>query len=209
MKKMISLFIILVLMLSLSACTQDEVQNNYIEKAELSEEEEKILELLVDTSNDKIYDFKIDGDVKTIQISLNELEDGKWVFLSGNLEQFKDKDGRIALSFENAAEAMRIAVQSKNSSGYSSYNTEFVKELNRDDLGLSETSLYTREEIQYEKEIPLVIQTLSSEETELSYDLDSFYTPEVYEEEDYEHIYAVTIMFSKKTIDELGEDKSK
>lgn len=209
MKKILSLFTVFTLILFLSACSGEEESNNYIERAKLLKEEDEILELLVGDNDYNIYDFKIDRDVKTLQTDLKELKDGKWEFVSGDLTQFKDETGRIALSFENFGEGLRVAIQSKNSSGYSSYATELVEEINKDLITITESTLEEREDIIYEKEIPIIIQTLSYEDSVISYSMDSFFTPEVYEEENYEHIYAVTVMFSKKTIDELTEDKDK
>lgn len=209
MKKTVYLFTIIILVFALSGCYMEEDSSNYIEKAKLTKEEEKIAELLGDISEYEIFDFKIDSEIKTIQTNLNELKNGKWEFVSGDLSQFKDKSGRIAFSFGNVGEGLRIATQSKSTSGYSSYNTEYMEELNREDVFMSSSALKKREEIIYEKEIPLFIQVLSSKDTVKAFGMDSFFTPEVYEEDDYEHVYAITIMFSKKTMDELTEDKDK
>lgn len=209
MKKTISMLLIVILTLTLGGCSTEQDSTNYIEKAKLTEEEEKIANLITDISNTEIFDFKIDGKVKTIEINLSELIDGSWELISGDRGQFKDKSGRVALSFGSDGEGYRVATQSKNISGYSSSNNEYIKELNRADIMKSSNVLDKKEEIIYEKEFPLVIQVLSKKDSLSALGLDSYFTPEVYKDDEYEHIYAISIMFSEKTIDELGEDVDK
>ncbi len=207
MKKTIFLFIIIIFIIILWGCTQGKDSNSYIEKAKLTKEEEQMARLLVDLEEYRIYDFEIDKDIKTLEINISQLKDGKWEFVSGGLDQFKDRNGRISLNFKNLGEGIRLAIESESSSGSSSYSTESIKEINKENIIVNISSLEERKEIVYEEEIPIVIQSLSYKDSLDSFDVNSFFTPEVYKERDYEGVYAITLMFSEKTMEELTEDK--
>lgn len=47
------------------------------------------------------------------------------------------------------------------------------------------------------------MQILTSQNVVSSYALEHFYKPEVYEKHNYEYVYAITIMFSEKSLGEL------
>ena len=55
-------------------------------------------------------------------------------------------------------------------------------------------------EIQYEVEIPIMIQVVTSKNGASMYDVEYFNKPQVYEKEQYDHVYAITIMFCEKTV---------
>ena len=70
-------------------------------------------------------------------------------------------------------------------------------------MGIGTSRLTSMEEIEYEKEIPLVIQVQTNKNGVSLYDVEYFNQPEEYEKLDYEYVYAVTIRFSEKSIKEL------
>ena len=70
-------------------------------------------------------------------------------------------------------------------------------------MGSATSTLADRSDIAYEQEIPLVIQIITSKNEIHSYDVSYFEHPEEYTE--YEHVYAVTVRFSQKTVSELSE----
>jgi len=119
-------------------------------------------------------------------------------FRGGGLD-FRDADGRLALGFKNLAEGLRVAIQSENNSSATQYTADLPEDFRW--MSSSTSSLNDRTEILYEKEIPLVIQILTSNNYVRSFPVEQFTTPEEYK--DYEHVYAITILFSQKSLSDL------
>ena len=192
-----------VFLLSLAACSsQPKKPDMYIEKAQLSKEEEKISQLLGVGNEACIYDFKLDKTVKSVQFNTYQLSDGEWELISGaGGQQFSDELGRLALKFETVGEGLRISLQSENSSGSTQYTTEPEEHL--ENMKRATSMFNNMTELSYEQEIPLVIQILTDKDTIRSYDVDYFFKPEEYEKQEYEHVYAVTVRFSQKSVGEL------
>lgn len=208
MKRIFIGIIVIVTTLAMVACgnttSKPSLPDLYIEKAQLTEQEESIAKLLGANEDQYIFDFALDDQVKSIQVNSYELTDGSWKLVGGGDWAFSDEKGRIALEFENLAEGLRVAIQSKHSSGSTQYqnSTELAEEFTK----MSRvTSILTEQTgINYEQEIPLVIQFLTSRDSVSSYEVDTFFTPEIYETYGYEHIYAITMMFSQKSPGEFG-----
>lgn len=204
MKKVIIIIVAIIFVLSLVACS-NKVQKPamYLEKAQLSEQEEDIAKLLGANSDQHIYDFILDDTARSVQVNTYKLIDGTWKLVAGGGGQaFSDENGRLALDFENLAEGLRVALQSEHNSGSSKHSTEPTGEF--EGMGRATSILSDLTEIIYEKEIPLVIQILTAKNTVNSYNVDYFYTPDEYEKYGYEHVYAITIRFSQKTVNELS-----
>lgn len=200
--KIIFSIITIVLILSLLAC--DHTANNfvmYIDKAQLSEQEENITELLGINGEHLMYDFVLDDNVKSIQVNTYELINGAWELVSGGGGQaFSDDRGRLALGFENLPEGLRVALQSEHSSGSTQYTTESTEDYTL----MSRTTSYLNDltEIIYEEEVPLVLQVLTAKNPVRTYSEEYFFNPDELVKNGYEHIYAITIQFSQKTVGE-------
>ncbi len=206
MKKIRLILAITCMLFSCTACdVKEQLPNMYIKATELTDEELNLIALVGgDDIADKqaIYDFKLDDRIKAIQINIYELKDAEWKMISGGSSRtFGDIDGRMAISTDNIAKGCRITLQSENKKGSNSYITEISKE--QENMGIGTSKLTSMEEIEYEKEIPLVIQVQTNKNGMRLYDVEYFNQPEEYAKLDYEHVYAVTIMFSKKSINEL------
>lgn len=203
MKRIVISIIAVVMTLSLVACGNTAKKPAiYIEKAQLSEQEESIAKLLGANSEQLIYDFKLDNNVKSVQINTYELINGAWKLVSGGGgKAFSDDKGRLALDFGNLAEGLRVAFQSEHSSSSTRCSTEPTEDF----TGMSRATSILNDltEITYEQEIPLVIQILTAQNSVSSYNVEYFFTPDKYEKHGYEHIYAITIRFSQKTVGEL------
>ena len=207
MKKLIVIVLAIVGMISMVGCSDTEktADKMYIEPAQLTEEEEKIAELLGLNTQQKIYDFVLDETVQSIQVNTYRLIDGEWKLETGGGGQaFSDATGRIALSFERLDEGVRIAIQSEHSDGSTEYDSERNEELN--EIGSYATSILSEKtEFAYEEEITLVVQVITSKNEVVSYQVDYFNSPEEYEKYGYEGVFAITIRFSQKTVAELDE----
>ena len=151
----------------------------------------------------RIYDFTLDESVQSIQVNTYRLMDGEWKLEAGGGGQaFSDTTGRIALGFERLDEGNRIAIQSEHTGGATEYNSERNEDLN--EIGSFATSVLSEKtEFEYEEEIPLAVQIITSKNEVVSYKVDYFHSPEEYEKLGYEGVFAITVRFSQKTVAEL------
>jgi hypothetical protein len=189
------------LLFSVCACTGASSQKMYIEPARLTEEEKRIAELLGLNQAYRIYDFHVDETVKAMRVNAYEWIDGEWkIMMGGGGRAFSDSEGRLALGCENIADELRIAVQSEHENSAVSYSSEAAEDTAG--LGHTSSSFSGKEEIGYEREIPLLIQIVTSKNEVRSYSTDYFFQPEEYEKYGYEHVYAVTVLFSQKPLHE-------
>ena len=177
----------------------------YLAPAELSEAEEKLAKLLGEDGTNYIYDFKLNDTVKSIQVNTYELKDGTWqLFAGGGGYAFSDDKGRLALAFDNLKAGVRIALQGEKDNSATTYASEPLEE--SEQMSRATSWLQNSEEILYEKEIPLVVQVLTTQNSISSYGVEAFENPEEYAKHGYEHVYAVTIRFSKKSVSELDSE---
>lgn len=212
MKKIANILIIIVILFSLTACSLDNKSDDnksddkmYIGKSELTEEEQSILKF-VGTETPYILDFVVDDTVQSLQINVYELKGDEWKLISGGGgQQLNVKKGRIALVFDNIGLELRTAVEDI---GAVSYKMESDFEFE----GLSSTTSYLTDKtpIEYEKEIPLVIQVYTSKSIIQSFSPEhGFFEPQIYADFGHEKVYAITCLFSQKTVSELSRQKIK
>lgn len=203
MKKAITGIFILILTVCIVGCsTTTKKPRMYIEEAQLTEQEESIVELLGANTGQVIYDFKLDKNVKSMQVNTYRLIDGTWAPITGGGgESFLDSKGRIAFDFENLAEGLRIGLQSEHSGNSTKYSIEPEEKFSQ--MTRSTSTLNDITEISYEQEIPLVIQISTSQDIIKTNGVKDFFAPEEYVNNGYEHVYAITILFSEKTVQEL------
>jgi len=205
MKKMANILIIITILFSLSACSLDNMSDDkmYIQKSELTEEEQSILEFAGTEKPPYILDFVVDDTVQSLQINTYELKGSEWKLIAGGGQQLNVQKSRIALTFDNIGLGLRTAVEHKGSNSYISEN-DFEFE------GLNSTTSYLTDKtpIEYEKEIPLVIQIHTSKNNIYSVFPDhGFFEPQTYADFGYEKVYAITCLFSQKTVNELSRER--
>jgi len=207
MKRLKSLFLLITAMICIMGCsdTTEKVNKMYIEPAQLTEEEEQIAALLGLNTKQRIFDFVLDETVQSIQVNTYRLIDGEWKLETGGGGQvFSDVKGRIALGFERLDEGIRIAIQSEHTGGSTEYESERNEDL--EEIGGYATSILSEKtEFEYEEEIPLAVQVITSGNNVVSYQVDYFNSPEEYEKLGYEGVFAITVKFSQKTVAELSE----
>ena len=205
MRRVIVIILAMIVMMSMAGCSDKlkSAEKMYIEPAQLTEEEEKIAALLGLNTKQRIFDFVLDESVQSIQVNTYRLIDGEWKLETGGGGQaFSDTEGRIALAFERLDEGIRIAIQSEHTGGSTEYKSERNEDLN--EIGSFATSVLSEKtEFEYEEEIPLAVQVITSNNQVVSYQVDYFNSPEEYEKLGYEGVFAITIRFSQKTVAEL------
>ena len=205
MKRLITLFLLITAMICMAGCsdTPETANKMYIEPAQLTEQEEQIAALLGLNTKQRIFDFVLDETVQSIQVNTYRLIDGEWKLETGGGGQaFSDAKGRIALGFERLDEGIRIAIQSEHTGGSTEYKSERNEDL--EEIGGYATSILSEKtEFEYEEEIPLAVQVITSGNNVVSYQVDYFEQPKEYEKLGYEGVFAITIRFSQKTVAEL------
>lgn len=203
MKRARTCMLILFLALLLWGCGSNAKPAMYIEPAQLTEEETDIVNLLGINQGQRIFDFKVDETVQVMNISVYELVDGQWdAFIGGqehsNGRVFTDPKGRIALTFDHLGDGIREGLQSENYSG--STAMDITRAPDPEGTNWATSLLSRQEEIRYEEEIPLAIQIVTTKNEIRSFDTSYFFHPEEYEQYGYDHVYAVTVLFSQKPL---------
>ena len=191
------------MVLFFSGCAKNMEKEMYIEVAQLTEKEQQIASLLGAGSDHLLFDFKVDDQVQSMSVNTYQLIDGKWEMVSGGARVFDENMGMLALGFDNLAEGLRVALQSEKHNGADKYETELQEK--EGSISRATISLRDKTFIEYEKEIPLVVQVSTSKNEVRTLTLNDFYTPERYVEEDYDYVYAIAVTFSQKTVNELEE----
>lgn len=204
MKKRFLLGVAACLFASLAGCREEPdnlTASMCLEPAQLTQEEQNIADLLGASAEHPIFDFTVDESVQSLQINTYVLSNGKWELISGGGGQaFSDPQGRIALGFDKIAEGVRVAVQSENTIGSTSYTCDPGEEF--EGMGCATSFLSSQTEIVYEQEIPLAVQIVTAKNQITSYAVDFFSRPEEYA--GYEHVYAITVRFSRHPVSELS-----
>lgn len=203
MKKLTGILLIFLVIINFYGCSNEFGKNNnkdemYIEVAKLTEEEKSIADLLGVNTDKYIFDFVLEDTVKSIQIKTYELVNGKWESIIDGSQEFTDSKGRIALGFDKIVNGLRVAIQSEHSDGATSYEREIDEEFSS--RGYATSILSNKTKINYEEEIPLVIQISTSENGITTYGVEYFNNPEQYEKLDYENVYAITVIFSQNKV---------
>ncbi|WP_295764060.1 hypothetical protein [uncultured Oscillibacter sp.] len=172
----------------------------YIQPAELSAEEEAVAKLLGADTDQHLFDVVLDGTAKKVSVNTYELVDGAWEQYTGgggiSLDE-EDTRGRMAFGFEDLRGEYREAIQFGRDRTTVKY---CASEEHDDTLGRGIAFLSDRTEIVYEEEIPLAVQINTSGNKIVSYDVEYFFQPEEYQELGYEHVYALTVMFSQEPL---------
>ena len=165
----------------------------YIQPAELSAEEEAVAKLLGADTDQHLFDVVLDGTAKKVSVNTYELVAGG----GGISLDEEDTRGRMAFGFEDLRGEYREAIQFGRDRTTVNY---CASEEHDDTLGRGIAFLSDRTEIVYEEEIPLAVQINTSGNKIVSYDVEYFFQPEEYQELGYEHVYALTVMFSQEPL---------
>lgn len=191
MKKLLVLLLLPTLLLT--ACGGQKAM--VIETAKLSKAEENIKKLLGNAhGSEYIFDFRLDDQVKSIEVNTYELEDGAWKLTSGGGGQSLDeKAGRLALKFDVLGEDLRVAIQTGDEISASEFRSAEPLE----NYGSTATGSMPHAVIEYGKEIPLALQVNTSKTAVRALDPEgAFRNPGEIAEYGYERVCLLTVMFS-------------
>lgn len=194
MKRIILILFTALLSFSLAACTKNESVMT-IKTAELTKEESDLLELVKGNTQTNLYDFEVNNTIKSIEVSVHKLKQGKWENLSKTYNDVSSSGkGRLVLSYQNIKDNLEIAIQTEGKTVSTSY-FEGLEDVDYEDMLGVTTTLAQSEEIITEEEIPLVIQVYTSKSEVTGLNPDSYFEPQKLMEHD--HVYAITVLFSE------------
>ena len=189
MKRMTLCLLTVLLVLTLSSCSAKK-PGMYIEPAQLNKDEQALMQLVGEDS--RLFDFKLDGEAKSVKICVYRLENGAWTLSSGGGEFMnRGKEGRLALTFEKLSDDIRVAVADD---GAVSMERKVPEEMDLKNFSRATAALSACKEVAWGEEIPLVMQIFSTKDVVSDYGPENFFSPEKL---DYEHAYAVTVTFTK------------
>lgn len=211
LKRYRSLLLAVLLALSAAGCGVTGHAAMSVRPAQLSAEEEALARLLdVNMDPYRIFDFQMEGKgnakspgVQSVQITLYELEGDGWTVKAQSRRAFSDAAGRLALSFGKITEGVRLAVQSESTFG--SLSLDMEPEAGTSSMAYATSILTESAVMDLDKETPLAIQIVTSKNEITSYGVEYFDMPREYARHNYEHVYAVTLMFSQKSVNELTD----
>lgn len=203
MKKIIAIILALTCLLGVVGCGKTNDNKMYIEPAQLSKEEENIGKLLGLDTDHIIYDFTLEDGIQTMEVNTYILIDGEWDMISGGGQVFEDTTGRIALGYDKIAEGVRVAIQSDNENGATSYTPTIDEDFSKMTIGT--TKLNNRTKISFDEEIPVVLQIMTTKNGIRNQPIEQFFEPSTLEE--HEYVYAITVRFSQKSVSELDAER--
>ena len=209
-KQYISLLLAALMALTLTACgaalkKDKNTTAMTIQPVQLSEEETALAELLaLDMDCYHIYDFYLSekSGIQSLRLTAYELVNGEWMDVAAEVHPFSDTSGRIALTFGKMTDGVQTAVQSASGANSSSFAP--VSKGNVSDMTFATSTLDDASTtIDPDQEIPLVLQVVTSKNEVRMYKVDYFGMPRELDKQGYEHVYAITVMFSQTPSDEL------
>lgn len=191
--------LLLIALLLLTGCAKQEAKMT-VSVAELSEEEIAIAQLLDGTGAVNIYDFRADETLKAVSIKTYELVDGKWErSFGGGSFPAESAEGRFALDFAVLPDSLRVAYQ--HEVGVNSFTQTAPERLKLPEVSMATMRIDDACAIEYENEIPLVMQIISQNDEIHSVTPDeAFSDPETMAAYGYDHVYIITVTFSQKPL---------
>ena len=180
----------------------------YIEPAQLSEDQQSLLNLL-DFGREKyaLFDFYIEETDHRLFFKTYQFKDGQWQFTeaeqeNGSCDLGYKTSGRLLLDSDDLSRRLRIALQHTDGSGYTGTSYDIGTSVY--DSGMFSTyTLPERTEIIYNQEIPLLLKIVPHDNSinidDVHAVFENFSAPAAFAEnaEHFELLYAVTITFSQ------------
>lgn len=201
MKKLTALLTLLLCAALLTGCAAQEAKPKmYITPAELNEDEQAIAKLLGANANQNIFDYVVDETLQSVSVKTYELVNGQWEpSLGGGGTAVSGTKGRLALDFDVLPDRLRVAFQHEGA--YSATENKALKPLNAEGLSRMSSRMIGQTAVEYEREIPLVMQIVTRKSEVRSYAPEDFYDPSQIAADGHDHVYVATITFSQQPLE--------
>lgn len=207
MKRLVSIFLGLVIMLALVGCSSKEggkkaLKEEGIAPYKLSESEENVLNAYgLNTSNSQMIMFDAPQEAITLKVKVYSLDaDEKWEIISDggmSIGEEREPMDKLKGNFTMELKDNYVIEHRINCGGTATYETEEIL-LNKEDMATTWTFLNEFQKIEVNKEIPVALMVYTSKMSMNSYSLKDYYEPSKFEGMDF--VQAVTLEFSDKLL---------
>lgn len=200
MKKLALLLVLLALVLT--GCADE--TGMYVGPAQLNDAERAIADLLKRPASHGplMLDFSLDDTVRTITLTGYELVEGEWQpVLPGSSLACEAAEGRMALDFDILPEGLGVYITGAEESGSSKSYHDADSEMDMTGLSRLTSVIADRTTVEYEVEIPIVMQVFDGGNATYSLDMSDFAAPEAIAQRGYAHVYALTVTFSRDPLE--------
>lgn len=206
MKKLVSIFLFIAMIMTLVSCSKTESNFKLLDKEgiapyELSDRDKYLLQAFNIDNNYQIISFKAPKEAVTLRVNVYSLKDGSnleslgecAVSIGSEREADEQSAGTFTMSLkENYSMDLNI-----NTNGRASYKTE---ELTFDSEGIASTRKFLTEfhDIELNKEIPVAVMVYDSGSSIQSYSLQDYFEPSKFKGMDLAQF--VTLTFTDKEL---------
>lgn len=181
----------------LSACGKQEAGSMKLTKAELSDKEKALADLLAPVGSSRLFDFTVDETIRQVTVTTYELKNGQWDRFTSNSAPLSGSQGLLFLGFENIPDGIRTGIQIDEENSVSQWEPLESAEESSAPSACVTRQLEQPADIIPEKEIPVILQILDSGGTIETLDLDFFYDPSKAEGYGYDRVFCITVSFSQ------------
>lgn len=96
----------------LAACGKQETPESMkLAKAELSDREKALADLLAPVGSARLFDFTVDETIRQVTVTTYELKNGQWDRFTSNSTPLSGSQGLLFLGFENIPDGIRTGIQ--------------------------------------------------------------------------------------------------
>ena len=156
----------------LSACGKQEAGSMKLTKAELSDKEKALADLLAPVGSSRLFDFTVDETIRQITVTTYELKNGQWDHFTSNSTPLSSSQGLLFLGFENIPDGIRTGIQIDEKNSVTQWEPFESTEESSAPAACVTRQLEQPADIIPEKEIPVILQILDSGGTIETLDLD-------------------------------------
>lgn len=196
MKKFITIASIIFCMFIFSSCQMNINSHGEIRQKPLTKEETNLLKLMGLDDKSRIYDCTVDKDVKSIHINIYTLDESlKWESNGSMSSNVNSLNGTIGI-LRDDTERLQVSYKDQNEISMFKSNLDVYDNANE-----KSRSIWWNDKasIEYEKEIPLAIQIITSSNEIRSFSGESFYEPDRLK--DHDEVIALTVKFSTNELE--------
>lgn len=146
------------------------------------------------------YEFRFDGQLKSVLLEIWELKDGQWESFGNGRIAVSDNQGKFTLAFNELTESVTYALQSQ------SFTYSIGKNFATNAAAIPGNIMYTTMQTQlkeavYDTPIPVAMQIYTPNRNAQFIGTDLFHQPELLASEGHDHVYAVTLTFSQTSME--------
>ena len=144
----------------LSACGKQEAGSMKLTKAELSDKEKALADLLAPVGSSRLFDFTVDETIRQVTVTTYELKNGQWDHFTSDSTPLSGSQGLLFLGFENIPDGIRTGIQIDEKNSVTQWEPFESTEESSAPAACVTRQLEQPADIIPEKEIPVILQIL-------------------------------------------------